>query len=456
MPGEIVLAALVPHHRSLLDETDAAPASRKALWRLGAILAEARPDVLVVVDPHLPGAVASAFGLYGAPTLRGDLSYLGAPQLTLEATNDLHLQYLIAGLSQEVGLPLVITDRFQPQPVGHGTILPLQLLRAAGLPKLPLVLLSPGDLSLSQHHQLGQVIAFAAERSGRRVAVLASGHLSHRHGEAPDAAQAFDARIQGILAASDWPRLLGVPMDDVKAAGDCGTRGLAVLAGLGHRSRAAAACLSYEVSDDAGLLVAQVAVTPPTQPAAAARPGRDVATLADLALEAIYCQVAKGEVIAAQGALHERFADQQAGVFVSLYHQGRLHGSLGSVLPMQGDVCDEVIQAAVALARLPDQARLTAADLPHLTVTVHVVGSLEPVDRPQQVDPSVFGLLASNGFRHGVILPGCEGVTTATDQIQQCIAKLQLLPGEPVWLYRFTTEVANSWDAKALTLPKRR
>lgn len=454
MPGEIVFAGIVPHSRELLGDNPP-DATRTAMVALGQALAETRPDTLVLLDPHANGSIGKAFSIYGAPTLRGDLAFLELPQVQLLLHNDLHVQYLIAGLCQEAGVPLVVADRFVGQTLSHGALIPLQLLQAIGLSRMPVAMLAPSDLSLEHHHQLGQVIAYAARRSGKRVAVLVSGELSHRHRERPEVAAGFDQAVLDLLAANDWPGFFELGLGRLLEAGDCGTRGLAVLAGLGHRTAAQATTMSYEVVDGVGLVVAEVAVTPEVVPAKAeAPPARDMYSLAELALEAVYCQVAKRELVQAQGQLKERYGNQRAGVFITLYKQGQVYASLGTALPLYDDLCDEVIRTAIALVAAPGSPRLTAADLPLLTVSVHVVGKLEPLERVEQADPAKYGVLASTCFRHAVLLPNVDGIEAADVQINKCITKLKVMPGEPVWLYRFPIATSNSWDAKPLTMPK--
>src|SRR5688572_2743191 len=113
VPGEVVIAAALPHSPLLLELIEG-PLPERTLAAVNQVakqVVEARPDVLVLIDPHA-GSLAQAMGLFGAPVLRGDLGYLGAPQIALHLHSDLHLQNLIGGLCLEVGLPVVIPDRF--------------------------------------------------------------------------------------------------------------------------------------------------------------------------------------------------------------------------------------------------------------------------------------------------------------------------------------------------------
>lgn len=457
MSGQIVFAGVLPHGTSLLPvegplDPEATPL-HAACRDLAQRLVAARPDLIVVIDPHGP-TFTQAMGLCCAPVLRGDLAAAGRPDMALELPTDLQLAQILLGLSKEAGVPLTVPDRYVRQPLSHGVLVPWQFLTAAGLGPVAVTVVHPSGQSLARHFEFGQIIGYAAQRTGRRVAILASAELSHRHDEIPEAA-AFDQQVVEAFDGHHWVALVGQAPAALAAAEACGMGALAMLAGV-FRPEAIAACPStYAVTAGVGRLVGELAITRHPEPVDdAQRPARDVATLAELALEAIYCHTAKQEFVRATGKLAETWGRRQAGVFVTLYRDGKIRNSLGAAFPLQANVCDEVVRTAVAVAfQDPAHPPIDAKELPRITLTVQVVLPPEPVARIEEVDPRLYGLIAYTGYRMGVLLPRVDGVETAEDQVRQVMAKAGVGAGEPLWLLRFPVERSNSWDPKPLTMP---
>jgi AMMECR1 domain-containing protein len=166
--------------------------------------------------------------------------------------------------------------------------------------------------------------------------------------------------------------------------------------------------------------------------------------------------MAKHEVVKATGRLADTWSGRQAGVFVTLYRDGQVRNSLGTVFPLQANVCDEVVRTAIAVAfQDPAQAPVDAQELPRITLSVQVVLPPEPIQRIEEVDPQRYGLLAYTGYRMGILLPRVDGIEAAEDQVRQVMAKAGVGAGEPLWLLRFQVDRSNTWDAKPLTMPGR-
>jgi AmmeMemoRadiSam system protein A len=94
------------------------------------------------------------------------------------------------------------------------------------------------------------------------------------------------------------------------------------------------------------------------------------------------------------------------GLFVTLYHAGRLRGCVGR-LEMNGPLPAVVQNVALAVlrdARFAHQP-VTAADLPRLTIEISLLSRLQHAADPLAFEPGVHGVYLRRGDRMGCFLP---------------------------------------------------
>ena len=97
---------------------------------------------------------------------------------------------------------------------------------------------------------------------------------------------------------------------------------------------------------------------------------------------------------------------------------GSLRGCIGTILPTQSGLDLEIIgNAVVASTRDPRFPPMTSPELKEVTFSVDVLSLPEPVSDRGQLDPSVWGVIVSQGMRRGVLLPDLEGVDTVEEQL---------------------------------------
>jgi len=148
-----------------------------------------------------------------------------------------------------------------------------------------------------------------------------------------------------------------------------------------------------------------------------------------------------------QNLPQEMYADR-AGVFVSIKireesrgQSGRpaqLRGCIGTIQAVQPSIAEEIIHNAVSAASEdPRFAPVTPDELDRLTISVDVLGSLEKIDAPDQLDVRRYGVVVTNGYRRGLLLPNLEGVDTVEDQIAIAKQKAGIGYQEVVQLERF-------------------
>lgn len=133
----------------------------------------------------------------------------------------------------------------------------------------------------------------------------------------------------------------------------------------------------------------------------------------------------------------------QRGCFVSIHKEdGSLRGCIGTIEPRFNTLFEEIVQNTISAASAdPRFAPIQPDELLELNMSVDVLTPAEQVS-PNQLDPSVYGLIISDGYRKGVLLPALEGVDTIEKQIDivKKKARLEMIDNSQLQFYRFRTE----------------
>ena len=137
-----------------------------------------------------------------------------------------------------------------------------------------------------------------------------------------------------------------------------------------------------------------------------------------------------------------------SGAFVTIKHQGRLRGCLGTLECRRG-LGDEVVRcAADAASEDPRFPPVTAEELPDVALEVSVLGPLERIDPLQEgaFEIGRHGLVVEQGLHRGLLLPqvATEWSWTPEQFLRQTCVKAGLPPD--AWqhgatVYRFAAEV---------------
>ncbi|MCD6422103.1 AmmeMemoRadiSam system protein B, partial [bacterium] len=231
-----------------------------ALQKLNRSLRQIKPETLVVITPH--GLVyPDRFNVCAMPFLEGDLASFGAPEVRRRFQNDLELVFALDKKCQQNGIPLLPYDNGQEvYELDHGTLVPLYYL-AKGL-RTKLVSITYSFLPVNLHYQFGQVLGNVIGGLKRKIAVIASGDLSHRlkfsqYGYS-EAGEVFDRRLQECLKKGDTKAILSFDEELLEEAGECGYRSIVILLGVLHGKKWKGEILSYEAPFGIGYMVAEL------------------------------------------------------------------------------------------------------------------------------------------------------------------------------------------------------
>ena len=142
--------------------------------------------------------------------------------------------------------------------------------------------------------------------------------------------------------------------------------------------------------------------------------------LVQLARQTVETFVRQGRTLDPPDKLLPEMA-QRAGTFVSLHDRfGQLRGCIGTILPVQANVAQEIIQNAISAAtRDPRFPPVQPDELDGLDVKVDVLTTPEPISGPEELDPKRYGVIVQDvqGWRRGLLLPDLDGVDTVDYQV---------------------------------------
>ena len=266
--------ALFPHPPIMLKEVGGAESLHvretvTAAEAAARFLQERNPSTVVVMTPHGP-AFRDAVGVNVSPVLKGNLAAFGAAEVSVSfETNSLLVQNILKQ-SRRLGVSMLPLDtesaerhRFSLQ-LDHGAVIPLHYLNKAGF-RGQVVHLASGFLSYPEMYACGKAVQAAIDSSRQKVAIIASGDLSHRlkpnapAGYSPSGKE-FDDRIVGLLRAMDVRSMFDLNEQFVEAAGECGLRPIFFLMGSMDGMEVDANVLSYEGPFGVGYAVATFSV----------------------------------------------------------------------------------------------------------------------------------------------------------------------------------------------------
>ena len=377
--------------------------SAEAMKKLGRILGEITPSVLLVLSPHAPFAGGITFSV--AESYGGDFSMFGAPtpQFTFPGAPDRGLR-LVENLSSR--FPAVVSRKTKLL-LDHGTLVPLSFLASGDGGRQPgIILANPIGLTPIGAFELGTYLASLAD--DEQWGLVASGDLSHRvTREAPagfsPAGARFDSRVVEALRNNDPSGLLRLSGGEIEEAGECGLRSALVFLGLARKRNVRV--LSYEAPFGVGYAVAYA-------------PLHAAPDLARKVLETFFTE---GEGRAREEAV--RLSDlpemaERAGCFVSLKKKGDLRGCIGTILPRKASLAEEIAENSLAAAfEDPRFPPVQQGELDDISISADIVSVPEAVPDGTLLDPKKYGVIVEKGGARGVLLPDLEGVDTVEAQL---------------------------------------
>lgn len=121
--------------------------------------------------------------------------------------------------------------------------------------------------------------------------------------------------------------------------------------------------------------------------------------------------------------------------------RGDLRGCIGTILPSYPTLDREIAANAVsASTRDPRFPSMQPGELKGVTFSVDVLTKPEPAPDIGELDPKIWGVIVSKGFKRGVLLPDLEGVDDVHTQLEIAANKAGIYGMNGVKIERFRVE----------------
>ncbi len=447
----ILGAVQVPHPPLILPEVGHGEEKRiqstiDAFDAAAKFIADLQPDTVIISSPHSV-LYSDYFHISPGPSAKGSMAQFGAPQLKFSCAYDEELVKAVEATAKEKNIPAGTLGNRQPE-LDHGTMVPMYFL-AKYCKTCKIVRLALSGFSLKEHYRVGMLIAETAEKLGRKIAWIASGDLSHKltkegpYGFNPAGPQ-YDKKIMEVMGSGNFADLFSFKDDFLEEAAECGHRSFVLMAGAFDGLAVESRKLSYEGPFGVGYGVTLFRPAGPDDSRhflEAYDIIRNKMKADRLAKEDEYVKLAReviehyvktnGGYLRTPRHIIPEMTAQKAGVFVSLKIRGVLRGCIGTIGPMYDNVAEEIRHNAIsACSRDPRFTPVMPDELEELEYSVDVLGPMEPISSPSQLDVKRYGVLVTKGSRSGLLLPNLPGVDTIDQQVDIAKQKAGIRPEE--------------------------
>ena len=453
----IVAGFMVPHPPMIVPDigrgSEVQVADTTAAYeRVADEIAALAPETIIITSPHSI-MYADYFHISPGKSAGGSFAGFRAPGVRFKEEYDTELVREICRLADEEDFPAGTMGE-RDKELDHGTMVPLWFIRnkykggkivRIGLSGLPLI----------DHYRLGMMIREAAENTGRRVVMVASGDLSHKlqeygpYGYVPEGPE-YDGRIMDVMGRAAFGELLDFDSTFCDKAAECGHRSFVIMGGAFDGTAVRAERLVHQ--DVTGVGYGICTFYPEGKDESKHFLERKMAEIEDelrtkreqsdeyvrLAREAVEAYVLRREVLDVPAGLPDEMLSTQAGAFVSIHEHGDLRGCIGTISPTRSCVAEEIIGNAIsASTRDPRFPAIKAEELPWLDINVDVLGEPEDIDSEEELDVKRYGVIVSCGHRRGLLLPDLDGIDTPQQQVEIAMKKGGIHKFEKYKLQRF-------------------
>lgn len=455
---------LSPHPPVLIREiggsrSEKLQATQTNMHQVCGELLATEPDCIVFLTPH-GNVFRDCISYLSMDKLEGTLDDFGQPNIGARLSNDWEMILAISELAPQKGIEFIgISEEIAGHHnlngrLDHGILVPLYFMQQAGMKEIPILAISIGLLDKQQLYTFGKIIREASNRLEKKVAVVASGDMSHALKEEgpyryhPDGPR-FDQAVKQALSEEDFAAVLQIPAELRENARECGYPSLLIMLGAMDGFKPAQMRVSYEGPFGVGYLTAGFRPGAETEGLLAGLETQQKAVMAvRRAQESPIVRWARMNLESSvlngsKPLIDEDMAYlemQQSAAFVSIKKHGQLRGCIGTFLPSYKNLADEVAHNALAAGlKDPRFSPVAGKELDELEYSVDVLGQPEPCSR-SELDPKKYGVIVTAGYRRGLLLPDLEGVDTVEEQLQIACQKAGISMHEKYDIQRFEVQ----------------
>lgn len=428
-----------------------------ACLKVGEEVSVIKPDTVIIVTPHGP-LFSDAVAISCEDSIYGNLNNFRTPEVELDLEIDKKLTHEIIKYADNENISVAEINKYSAEKYGikyeldHGSIIPLYFI-SKKYSGFKLVHITYGMLSKIQLYKFGMCIRKAVIESDTNTVFIASGDLSHRlteDGPYPysPCGKKFDTEIIELLQKGDVRGVFNMDASTVENAGECGLHSYYIMLGAMDGCDIKGELLSYEGPFGVGYGVMRFDVSKNSS--------KD--TLAELIKENekrykdkiknqdIYVRLAReslthylmyGEYMDVPSYASDEMKKDKRGVFVSLKKSGNLRGCIGTILPAEGCIAQEIINNAVSAGEGdPRFSAVKEEELNEIDFSVDVLTKPEKCLK-EDLNPRKYGVVVRKGTRCGLLLPNLEDVDTVEQQLNIALKKGSISPSEDYTIEKF-------------------
>lgn len=255
----LVFAAITPHPPVLIpsigkDNIKQIEKTKQAMERLEKDLYASKPEIIIVISPH--GDLKSdAFTINVCDNYEINFEDFGDFSTKLSVRGEM----VLVSMNTEKIASKVPLNIISESKLDHGAGIPLYYL-IQHLDKPSIIPVGFSLLDNMAHFEFGKALKELIMDSDKRIAVIASGDMSHCLTEsAPlpynSSGKEFDEKIIKFLEEDDYLGIVNLDAQLIKKASECGLRSILILLGILNNVSCKAEIVSYEAPFGVGYLV---------------------------------------------------------------------------------------------------------------------------------------------------------------------------------------------------------
>lgn len=257
----LVFSAITPHPPILIpgigkENLKKLKKTVTALKKIEEELYAAKPDIIAIVSPHSQ-LMEKAFTINLSPDYSANFKEFGDFGTELKFKGDYLLSQQIRAADEiDKKMPIVLISN---RKIDHGAAIPLYYL-TPHLKNIKIIPFGYSGVDLKTHFEFGKFLQEHIANSEKRVAVIASGDLSHCLTKKSPAGfhkdgKIFDQKIVQLIKNKDISGILNLDKKLIANAKECGLKAIVILLGVITEANYEPEILSYEAPFGIGYAV---------------------------------------------------------------------------------------------------------------------------------------------------------------------------------------------------------
>ena len=450
-------AFMVPHPPLIVKEVGKGAEEQVVLTlesyqQIAREIADISPETIIISSPHTK-LYNNYFHLMDSISLEGSFRSFGAAEVTFNELNDMELLGKIDEIAKRYDFPTgILNDNINE--LDHGTMVPLYFINKY-LGDYKIIVIGISGLSYPEHYKMGKIIKEAIEELDRDVVYIASGDLSHvLQKDGPygflEEGPIYDKQIIDVMSKGDFGKLLEFDPHFVDKAAVCGHPSFLMMAGVldgldvkskfySHEDVTGVGygiCSYYPIVENSDRLFLDKYLIKEEQRLINYYNNSDDYVL--LAKNTIDTYIRNNQVIDIPDNIDKELLTKKAGVFVSIHKFNELRGCIGTIISTKDNIAEEIINNAISASTKDNRFDpITEDELKYLEINVDVLGEYEDVNSKDELDVKRYGVIVSQEYKRGLLLPDIEGVDSIDEQLEIACHKGGIDPKSDYKIQRF-------------------